>query len=285
MSRPARAAAALALALLPLLGGCQRLLFAGINLRGEAAATTARYGPEAGHALDVYRPRGARGAPVVVFFHGGRWQHGRRADYAFAGEALARHGIVAVLPDYRHYPQVRFPAFVEDAARAVAWTRAHVAELGGDPQRIFLAGHSSGAHLAALLATDARYLQAVGLHPRDLRGVAGLAGPYDFLPLTDPVLQDLFGAERDWPASQPVSFVDGDEPPFLLLHGEDDRVVWPRNSTRLAARLRAAGVPVQERRYADLGHVRILLALRFPSFAPTLSDLVRFVGEDGAVTH
>jgi acetyl esterase/lipase len=285
MSRPVRLAAALALLLLPLLAGCQRLLFAAVNLRGEAEVRQASYGDAENQALDVYAPQGTRapqGAPIVVFFYGGRWQGGRRADYAFVGKALARHGIVAVLPDYRHYPQVRFPAFVEDAARAVAWTRAHAAELGGDPRRVFLAGHSSGAHLAALLATDARYLDAVGLRPRDLRGVAGIAGPYDFLPLTDPALQAIFAPESRWPESQPVTFVDGDEPPFLLLHGADDEVVWPRNSARLAARLRAAGVPVADRVYADLGHVRILLALRYPRLAPTLRDLVEFVHEEEA---
>lgn len=269
------------LLMLPLLAGCQRVLFASLNLRGEAGVEHAAYGPDPRQALDVYRPAGSKPAPIVVFFYGGRWQDGRRADYAFVGRALAARGIVAVVADYRHYPQVRFPGFVEDAARAVAWTHANAARLGGDPQRLHVAGHSAGAHLAALLGTDARYLRAVGLQPRDLRGVVGIAGPYDFLPLTDPQLQRIFAPREAWSASQPVNFVDGDEPPFLLLHGADDRVVWPRNSERLATRLQAAGVAVEQRIYPDLGHARILLAIRFPRLAPTLVDLAGFVRPEG----
>jgi acetyl esterase/lipase len=279
---PNRCACLLLMLPLALLAGCQRLLFATLNLRGEAGMEQASYGPDPRQALDVYRPAGSEPAPIVVFFYGGRWQEGRRADYAFVGQALAARGIVAVVPDYRHYPQVRFPGFIEDAAQAVAWTRTHALQIGGDPRRIYLAGHSAGAHLAALLGTDARYLRAVGLQPRDLRGVVGIAGPYDFLPLTDPRLQRIFAPRENWPASQPVNFVDGDEPPFLLLHGAEDRVVWPRNSARLAARLQAAGVAVEQRVYPDLGHARILLAIRFPRLAPTLDDLVDFVRSDRA---
>jgi acetyl esterase/lipase len=180
--------------------------------------------------------------------------------------------------DYRHGPAVPFPAFVEDVAAAVRWTRDHARDYGGDPAKIFLAGHSAGAHIAALVAADARYLRAVGLAPRELAGVIGIAGPYDFAPITDPDLRRIFGdTPAQWAASQPIEFVDGDEPPFLLLHGDDDKTVWPRNSERLAAKLRAAGVAVDYRTYPGLGHVRILSAFRFPSLAPTLDDTAAFV--------
>lgn len=267
-----------------LLTGCQSTFFATLNAgRPPEPVETARYGEHRLQTLDVYRPRPGSGpAPVVVFFYGGRWQGGTRREYAFVGERLAAEGLLVVLPDYRLYPEVRFPTFVEDAAAAVAWARAHAAEHGGDPSRIFVAGHSAGAHLAALLATDRRYLERVGMRPEQLSGLIGIAGPYDFLPLEDDDLKDMFGPEGNWPQSQPVTFVDGDEPPALLLHGTDDLLVWPRNSERLKARLDAAGVEVDFRRYPDIGHVRILGALRFPSLAPTREDVVRFVRERAA---
>ena len=257
--------------------GCQRAYFAALNVGRAEATRTAAYGPEPMQRLDLYRPVTDKAAPVVVFLYGGRWQGGRRADYAFVGDALAARGVLTIIADYRQYPAVRFPTFVEDAALALRWSRDHASEYGGDPQRLFVAGHSAGAHIAAMLATDAHYLLHAGMQPRELRGVVGIAGPYDFLPLTDVDLQTIFGPESRWPESQPVNFVDGDEPPFLLLHGDDDILVWPRNSQRLSARLRAAGIAVVHKTYPDLGHVRILGGLRSKAFAPTLADLLEFV--------
>lgn len=257
--------------------GCQRAYFSAINAGRQPTEAGQAYGALPVQRLDLHRARGAEPAPVAVFLHGGRWREGRREDYRFVGAALAARGILVLVPDYRRFPEVRFPAFVEDAARAVAWAREHAAAHGGDPDRIVLVGHSAGAHIAALLATDARYLARHGLQPRDLRGVVGIAGPYDFLPLTDPGLRAVFGDESGWQASQPVHFVDGDEPPFLLLHGDADRSVGLRNSETLAERLRASGGKVEHRVYPDVGHVRILSAFRFPRLAPTLRDTAAFI--------
>lgn len=259
------------------LAGCQGAYFAAVNA-GASPVRVVAFGEHPSQRLDVYAPDDAAGAPVVVFVYGGRWQTGSRGQYAFVGRALAKRGIVAIVLDYRHGPDVRFPAFVEDVAGGVRWTHEHARDFGGDPAKIFLAGHSAGAHIAALVATDARYLQAVGMAPRDLAGVIGIAGPYDFAPITDPDLRQIFGdTPAEWAASQPIGLVNGDEPPFLLLHGEDDKTVWTRNSERLAAKLTAAGVAVDYRTYPDLGHVRILSAFRFPSLAPTLDDVVAYV--------
>jgi acetyl esterase/lipase len=260
-----------------LLAGCQSVYFAAINA-GARPQRDVAYGELPAQRLDVYAPDGASGAPVVVFVYGGRWQRGTRAQYAFVGEALSRRGIVTMVIDYRHGEDGGFPAFVADVASAVRWARDHATEFGGDPARLHLAGHSAGAHIAALVATDARYLKVHGMAPRDLAGVIGMAGPYDFAPITDADLQRIFGrTPEEWAASQPIGFVDGDEPPFLLLHGDNDKSVWPRNSERLAAKLRAAGVAVDYRVYPGVGHVRILSALRFPSLAPTLNDTASYV--------
>jgi acetyl esterase/lipase len=264
--------------------GCASGFFAVLNAggtpRGVAVERDRRYADDLDERLDVYRPDATAGAPVVVFFYGGRWQDGSRHDYAFVGRALASRGLITVVPDYREYPEVRFPTFVEDAALVVAWTRTHVARLGGDPRRIYLAGHSAGAHIATLLGTDARYLATVGMEPRDLAGIVAIAGPHDFLPITDADLAEIFGPPERYSDSQPVSFVDGDEPPFLLLHGEDDDAVRVRNSESLAARLRAVDVACDLRLYPGVGHVRILAAIDpdYARLAPTLDDVVRFVG-------
>lgn len=237
------------------------------------------YGPLARQQLDIYRPSQA-GAdrPVVVFFYGGAWQRGERRDYQFIAEAFASKGIVAVLPDYRVYPEAVFPAFVSDGAAAVRWVRDHIEEYGGDPCRVFLSGHSAGAHIAALLTYDESHLAAAPeFRPA---GLIGIAGPYDFLPLGSETLRQVFpAATRN--DSQPINFVDGDEPPALLLHGTDDDTVLLRNSRRLAAKIEASGGSVQLREYDGVGHVRIILAMgkAFRWLADTRADATRFILE------
>ena len=266
------------------LGGCSGLLFTGMNsLSGDSRLKTSE-GVEfdAAHdlALDVYTPENASKAPVVVFFYGGNWRNGERAQYRWVGEALAREGVVAVLPDYRKFPATGLDGFMTDAASAVAWAHAHAAEHGGDPARIVLMGHSAGAHLAALLATDARWLGAQQLKPKDLCGVVGLAGPYDFLPLTSASLREIFGGDRaEQLRSQPTHFVDGDEPPMLLLHGAADTTVGQHNTENLARALKQAGVPADVRIYPELKHVGMLLALsgRFAKDAPVTADSLMFI--------
>lgn len=267
-----------------LLTGCQAMLFRSLNVTaGKTEVMVQRdlvYDPAHQLALDVYRPRDARNAPVVVFFYGGSWKSGKRQWYRWAGEALARRGLVVVIPDYREWPKVRLDGFMQDAAHAVAWTHAHAGEYGGNPAAIFLMGHSAGAHIGALLATDAHWLGAVGMQPHQLAGFIGLAGPYDFLPLKDPDFIDMFGATRKAQLrSQPVHFVDGDEPPMLLMQGSTDKIVWPRNATSLAAAMQRVGEPVEVKMYPGIGHAAILLAMSRPfrGKAPVLDDVVAFI--------
>jgi acetyl esterase/lipase len=221
--------------------GCERALFAYVNRGTPPPAATAQYAADRDLSVDIYRPQGASGpAPTVVFFYGGAWKRGERAQYAFVGRRLAEAGMLALVPDYRTYPRATFPGFMEDAADAVTWARAHAAEHGGDPKRIFVMGHSAGAQIAALLGTDARYLKRVDMAPRDLAGVVGLSGPYDFV--VGKTYAPIFGPPARWPDAQAVNFVSGDEPPFLLVHGTADRVVESVDSAHLDAKLRAAGV-------------------------------------------
>jgi acetyl esterase/lipase len=171
------------------------------------------YGEGPRQRLDVYRPRHAAKAPLLVFFYGGSWQRGSRDLYRFVGASLAAQGIVTVVPDYSIFPPARFPMFVEDAARAVRFARERSPQWGGDPARLVLMGHSAGAYIAAMLSFDPQWLRQVGLNSQtDLAGFIGLAGPYDFLPIESRTLRTIFGGANR-AETQPISFVTGKEAP------------------------------------------------------------------------
>ncbi len=281
--RPRHIAAGALVAIGALLSsGCERALFSVAN-RGTLPPTdTVVYAMETGLALDVYRPEATRAstgaAPVVVFFYGGSWERGNRMQYRFVGSRLAENGVVAVVADYRTFPRAGFPDFMHDAAQAVAWARANAARYGGDPERVFIAGHSAGAQIAALLGTDGRYLAREGLRPDALAGVIGLSGPYDFA-ITGRY-RAVFGPPGQWPDAQAINFVDGDEPPFLLVHGDGDRVVEARDSVDLDARLRAQGVASTLLLVPGAGHFAPAAAFYDPSRSPqVLPAVLAFIAE------
>jgi acetyl esterase/lipase len=276
----------LLLALLACLAGCQATLFAGLNStdhrHGIDTTRGITFDPATGLQLDIYRPADAAGAPVVVFFYGGSWTAGKRQWYRFVGTALASRGIIVVIPDYRKYPEVKMAGFMADAARAVAWTHAHAREYSGDTSRLFIMGHSAGGHIAGLLATDGRWLQAQGISTRDLAGFIGLAGVYDFVPIAANE-KDMLGMFGHLPAeqhrAQPVDFVDGDEPPMLLLHGLADNEVEVSNSRSLAASMQAHGELATLKLYPAMSHSGLVLSLSAPlqGRRPVLDDVVSFI--------
>jgi len=239
------------------------------------------YGERPRNLLDIYMPAAKpEKAPVIVFFYGGNWNSGSRADYLFAGEAFASQGFVTVIADYRLYPEVKFPDFLYDSAQAFAWARKNIASYGGDPQRMFLAGHSAGAYNAAMLAYNPDYLKGVGVELSAVKGFIGLAGPYDFLPLTGNLTKEIFGFPDTSPATQPISFVPPKPGsrlvPALLLTAPEDRIVNPGNSLRMAAKLRAGGGSVKELSYPELDHARMVGALAAPlrkRYGPALQDI------------
>ncbi len=247
---------------------------------GVGVTTDIAYGDGERRTLDVYAPAGAHSAPVVVFFYGGGWTSGSKADYRFVGLALAARGFVTIVPDYRLYPEVRYPAFIEDGAAAVRWARDHAVAQGGDPGRIVLVGHSAGAYIAAMLALDDRWLGANDMVPgRDLAGVVGLAGPYDFLPLNTEELKAIFAPAADLGSTQPITHVGPGAPPMLLITGDGDDTVKPGNTMRLAAKLAAAGDQATTIVYPGVSHRILVGAFAWPlrPLAPTLDDVARFV--------
>ena len=290
MPKSAIAVFALVLLLAASLSACSPLsLVNAVSPDGEARATTAlRYGAGERRLLDVYRPAAASAAankaPVIVFLYGGNWVSGERHDYAFVGQALAARGFVVVIPDYRLYPEVRYPDFLDDAAQAVAWTRREIGAHGGDPARLFVMGHSAGAYNAAMLALDGRWLGKQGSTPDALRGWIGLAGPYDFLPVENRTTRPVFSYPDTPASSQPVNHVTAAAPPALLIAANSDSLVNPvRNTGGLAARLRSARVPVQELYYDGVSHTTLVASLStsLERLAPTLDAVEAFVRSDG----
>ncbi len=238
------------------------------------------YGPMPSHLLDIYIPASAVNQPreVIVFFYGGRWTDGTKDDYRFVGATFANRGYIVVIPDYRKYPDVRFPTFVEDGARAVAWVHDHIGDLHGDPSHIHIAGHSAGAHIGALLTADEHYLAAIGkVRSAVIHDFVGLAGPYAFTP-KDPDLQDLFGPPTNYPNMQVTTFIDGAQPPMLLLYGKTDTKVNPYNLEKLRQRITEQGGCVRAITYPEIGHSGLLAALSWlnPGSVPVVDDMTKF---------
>jgi len=236
------------------------------------------YGPEPEQRLDVYALPQSQDRPIVVFWYGGGWTNGRRSEYRFLGTALAERGYVAVIPDYRKFPAVTFPCFVEDGARALVWAYRNAHALGGDPARIIVMGHSVGAHLGAMLAYQPRYVHAAGGRRGWIRGFVGLSGTYAPVPGSDSVRRIIPAPFRsvDW---QPLWHVDRHAPPSLLLHGLDDRCVNPVETVRLRNALARHGVHVQMELYSGRSHADTVAA--FSPLArrrtPALDSAERFI--------
>lgn len=269
--------------LLGLLVGCSPLKVLNAFTPGGTFNKTAdlSYGNDLRNRLDVYTPIDtAANAPVVVFFYGGSWNTGSRSDYSFVGEALASRGIVAVLADYRLYPQVHYQGFLDDSARAVGWAREHIGQYGGDPARLYVMGHSAGGYNAAMIALDPKWLAAVNMKPSMISGWIGLAGPYDFLPVENPDVKPVFFFPDSPPDSQPINHVSAESPPALLMAARDDTVVNPaRNTGGMARRLREQGVSVRELYFPRPGHATLVAAFSRPmrGLAPVLDEVVNFI--------
>ena len=245
------------------------------------------YGAAPRQRLDVYRPLAATPPaqgkrPLVVFFYGGTWTTGERASFKFVGEALASRGAVVVLPDYGLSPAFRYPVFVQDSALAVKWALDNAVRLGADPKQVYVMGHSSGGYNAAMVALDDRWLGEVGASPKQLAGWIGLAGPYDFLPIENPDAQIAFNWPDTPPDSQPLAHASADAPRTLLIAATKDKLVNPvRNTGQMAAKLRAAGVPVETREFDDLSHITLIGAVAKPLQwlgGPVLPPVLAFLG-------
>ena len=236
------------------------------------------FGQQNWQKLDVYPQDEA--APVVVFIHGGSWRHGRKDQYRFAADAFHRQGYTVVVPDYVKYPDERakYPSFAIDGAKAVAWVKDNIDQYNGDATKVFVAGHSAGAHTALMLATDKQFLNAEGLTPKDLSGVIGIAGPYSFIPDWE-VTQAVFGPPQNYPLMDALNYVDGDEPSTLLLHSSADVQVGQYNQEKLSSALQDKGVDVEAVFYQTPSHIDMVTHLHpwFEKQDSLMSDINQFI--------
>lgn len=223
------------------------------------------YGDNAKQMLDVYVPDvTTENTPTIVFFYGGSWQWGTKDDYLFAAQGLVSLGYIVVIPNYRLYPEVRYPEFLDDSAHAVAWVFGHAQHYRMNPEHVYLMGHSAGAYNAVSLALNEHYLKKAAIKSSSIRGVIGLAGPYDFLPFTDPNIIAIFASEPDSIKTQPIHYVRKNTPPMLLLTGNADETVWPKNSRNLYHALKTLDNDVTLTEYEGVGHYGIAAGLATP---------------------
>lgn len=260
---------------------------------GERVATAVPYGANSVanvmQSVDVYAPQGHRAngpdkLPAIVFFHGGGWRNGGREQYGFVGRAFAAEGFITVVAGYRLGADGRFPIFMQDAAAAIAWTHANAARYGGDPERIVLAGHSAGAHIALMSGLDTQWLEGAGLGDMvrpggAIRGVISLAGPADFLPFEPGgAAEAAFHHLANKELSQPIHFARADAPPLWLGHGDADTLVRLRNSQHLLTAVTDAGGQAELRIYPGADHNGTVkpLSLYYRSDSSLLADVVAF---------
>jgi len=246
---------------------------------------TLSYGPSVRQRVEFYpatQNASAAAVPVIVFFYGGAWESGSRADYRFIARTFNDLGYVVAIPDYRLTPEVTYPGFVQDSAQALRLIIEQAERFGGDAQRIVLAGHSAGAYNAISLGTDPRWLSES--ERRRIRGVIGLSSPVNFLPIQMPAAQRAFNWPNTPRDSQPIEHVSAASPPMLLLSAKRDPLVDPEiNSATLAARLRAAGVYVKMEVFdGPLGlvsHSSLVASLsgRLSFLAPTIERSKAFI--------
>jgi len=215
----------------------------------------------------------------LIFIYGGGWTVGKRSLYRFLGNSYAAKGFTVAVPDYRLYPEARFPAFVDDAALAVRWVYDHIGEHGGDAKRLHLMGHSAGAHTGALLCLDQSHLAAVDLAPDRIKSFTGIAGPYSFNPLEIQSKRPIFEHLEDINVARPIKHAHGDAPPMLLLHSRPDKTVPLRNSEHLLAAITETGGSARHIAYPLVGHVSIILSIAAPAriLAPVFRDSLAFM--------
>ncbi len=226
------------------------------------------------HKLDLYLPAGRTKFPVMMFVHGGSWRTGDRSPYVPIGNRFAKVGIGVVIPSYRLAPANGYPAQIEDVAAAFAWTSKHIAEYGGDPGRIFIAGHSAGGHLVSLLALDPRYLKKYDLTPQTIQGVMSLSGIYDVRHI------GIFGAdEQTRAAASPLEYVNRKAPPFLITYCQWDYPGLPAQARAFDRSLRHNFVPSSLRFIPEENHISEIVHV-WKDNDPTAREMLRFMEVD-----
>lgn len=217
--------------------------------------------------LNLYLPKGAKGYPTLFFIHGGGWTAGSRSGFDRIGRTFAKNGVAFVSVGYRLSPrqgqearpgQVKHPGHIQDVAKGFAWTVANIRKYGGDPGAAFVSGHSAGGHLAALLATDADYLQAEKLSPGNIKGVIPVSGVF----VISPRMKNVFGDDAEvCKKASPQSHVRDGLPPFLILYGDGERNGLGRQAEKFAPALKEKKVEATVVVGKDRNHGSIMMRM------------------------
>lgn len=235
--------------------------------RGAQLKVSAATGDHPSQKVVVWGPEDSSSndpRPVLLFVHGGSWRSGDPDDYGFVARAFVPEGFVVVLAGYRLHPDAVYPAMLEDTAAAVRWTREEIAAHGGDPEQIVLAGHSAGAYNVVMASLEERWLGAHAIETSEISAVIGLAGPYDFVPFDSESTIASFGHVADPHTTQPLTHIEGEAPPMLLIHGEKDSLVRIRNSRILAEELGKFDGQAETLFYPEMEHNDPLISLAAP---------------------
>jgi acetyl esterase/lipase len=250
----------------------------GVSVRKDLAYYSGEGADAVRHRLDLYLPEGKKDVPMILFIHGGAWRSGSKELYAPLARTFVQRGIGVAVANYRLSPGVQHPEHLRDVARAFAWVAAHAKEHGADPSRLYLMGHSAGAHLVALLALDPRYLQAERLTSAAVRGVIGVSGPYALGPSG---FENVFGMdEAKRKDAFPLSHVNDLEakaiPPFLLQVADGDYPGLPAVARQLEGALSGRGVKVRRDEIGNRTHITIIARMA-QADDPAVKQIVEFV--------
>jgi len=247
----------------------------GVQVHRDISYTSGDPKDEGKHKLDLFLPEGKTKVPVLVFFHGGSWTTGDRSQYIALGNRLARAGIATAIPSYRLMPANRHPAQMEDAAAAFDWVYRHIEQYGGDPKRIYVSGHSSGGHMASLLALDSEYLEKYGLNPAEIRGVVTMSGVYDvrYVPAFK-LVDDKPESEKK--EASPQFQVHGRAPRFLVTYCQWDYLTLPKQARDFAAALKKAFVDTKLLYVPNENHISEIISAAADQ-SPLLDAILSFV--------
>lgn len=232
------------------------------------------YGDQPTQDLDIYYPKPLAQAmkseqaitqtyPMVVFVYGGSWETGTKEQYAFVGQSLAQAGYVTAVINYRKAPEHVYPDYVEDTAKAIAWSFNNAESLYVDPQRVAVVGHSAGAFNAVAAVSNEDFLAPYGVSPSDIRAVVGIAGPYsyDFRKFES---ASAFPANATPDQVMPDRQIKGNQPPYLLLTAENDKIVYDSNTVKMTQALKDVGATVENGVIEGASHATSIGAMAPP---------------------
>jgi acetyl esterase/lipase len=242
--------------------------------------------PQMAPRLDVYSPPTGTGYPVLFFVHGGSWKDYNKELFAPVAMKLLPEDMVVVIPDYTRYPDASYEQMVDEVAAALVWTLERIDQYGGDPERVIVAGHSAGAHLAGLAVMDPRFLARYGHSDSEVCAFVGMSGVYDIRAEYDywlargtypRVIVEVMGGETNFRQASPLHHVRADLPPILLIHGDRDETVPLGITTQFHAALQAVGAASELEIFTGQGHADYLFAALSQESPQLVADIAAFV--------